>query len=106
MKKLGSVLLIALFVLFSITSCNREGGETTTEYIPTINTEVTTQAPETDAETTAEETTAPTGIDTNSIIQITTNPETTAAPQTEAATEPITEPEVFITIVLSSSKPS
>ena len=92
MKKIRSFsLFLALFLLFSFTSCNEESGEITTEYISTIDTEVITQATETEEIT--EEVTAPAGIDTDLIVQITTKPETTVALETEVVTEPITEAE-------------
>ena len=91
MKKIRSLsLFLALFLLFSFTSCDDESGEITTEYISTINTEVITQEPETE-ETTIEETTAA-GINTDIIIEITVKPETTAEP--EVTTEPEPEEEV------------
>ena len=44
MKKIRSFsLFLALFLLFSFTSCVNESGEITTEYTKTVNTEVITQ---------------------------------------------------------------
>ena len=95
MKKIRSLsLFLALFLLFSFTSCDDESGEITTEYISTINTEVITQEPETE-EITIEETTAA-GINTDIIIEITVKPETTSEPEVTTVPEPETtaEPEV------------
>lgn len=90
MKKIRSFsLFLALFLLFSFTSCDDESGEITTEYISTINTEVITQEPETQAPETEETTAA--GIDTSLIIEI------TAKPETEAVTEPEVTTEIEVT---------
>ena len=98
MKKIRSFsLFLALFLLFSFTSCNEESGEITTEYISTIDTEVITQATETE-EITEEETTAA-GIDTDLIVLITTKPETTAEPEVTTVPEPETTAEPEVTTV-------
>ena len=98
MKKIRSFsLFLALFLLFSFTSCNEESGEITTEYISTIDTEVITQATETEEIT--EEVTAPAGIDTDLIVQITTKPETTAEPEVTTVSEPETTADPEVTTV-------
>jgi len=98
MKKIRSFsLFLALFLLFSFTSCETESGEITTEYISTVNTEVITQSPETEESKPAEtEETTAAGINTDIIINITPKPETTEAPvvTTEPEPETTTEPEV------------
>ena len=97
MKKIRSFsLFLALFLLFSFTSCETESGEITTEYISTVNTEVITQSPETEESKPAEtEETTAAGINTDIIINITPKPETTEAPvvTTEPEPETTTEPE-------------
>lgn len=85
-------LFLALFLLFSFTSCDDESGEITTEYISTVNTEVITQEPETEPE----ETTAA-GIDTSLIIEITAKPETEATTEAEVTTEVEVTTEIEIT---------
>ena len=113
MKKIRSFsLFLALFLLFSFTSCVAESGEITTENISTLNTEViaqeTTAAEEDTAKGTEtnEETTSPM-IDLGGITVITpgiaettesvttTEPEVTTVPEPETTPEPevTTEPE-------------
>ena len=99
MKKIRSFsLFLALFLLFSFTSCVNESGEITTEYTKTVNTEVITQENTTGAEevtTAAEETTAP-PIDFGGMTVITLIPTTTVAPEvtTVPESETTVEPEV------------
>ena len=102
MKKIRSFsLFLALFLLFSFTSCVNESGEITTEYIETLNTEVITQE---NASATEEVTTAP-SINLEGITEITlipaatTEPETTAEPEVTTVPEPETTAELEVTMV-------
>ena len=113
MKKIRSFsLFLALFLLFSFTSCVAESGEITTDNISTLNTEVIAQESTVAEEDTAketetnEETTSPM-IDLGGITVITpgiaettesvttTEPEVTTVPEPETTPEPevTTEPE-------------
>ena len=109
MKKIRSFsLFLALFLLFSFTSCVAESGEITTENNTTLNTEViaqeTTAAEEDTAKETEtnEETTAPM-IDLGGITVITpgiaetTEPVTTSEPEVTTEPEPETTPEPEVT---------
>ena len=102
MKKIRSFsLFLALFLLFSFTSCVNESGEITTEYTKTVNTEVITQENTTGAEevtTAAEETTAP-PIDLSGMTVITLIPTTTAEPEVTTVPEPETTAEPEVTTV-------
>ena len=102
MKKIRSFsLFLALFLLFSFTSCVDESGEITTEYTKTVNTEVITQENTTGAEevtTAAEETTAP-PIDLGGMTVITLIPTTTVAPEVTTVPEPETTAEPEVTTV-------
>ncbi len=102
MKKIRSFsLFLALFLLFSFTSCINESGEITTEYIETLNTEVITQENTTGTEevtTAAEETTAP-PIDLGGMTVITLTPTTTAEPEVTTVPEPETTAEPEVTTV-------
>ena len=102
MKKIRSFsLFLALFLLFSFTSCVNESGEITTEYTKTVNTEVITQENTTDAEevtTAADETTAP-PIDLGGMTVITLIPTTTVAPEVTTVPEPETTAEPEVTTV-------
>ena len=114
MKKIRSFsLFLALFLLFSFTSCNDKSGEITTENISTLNTEViqstTTETedttPETDAITVSEDIETDPGAETDTtsspiiIIMptVTTEPEGTTEPKPETTPEPevttVPEPE-------------
>ena len=109
MKKIRSFsLFLALFLLFSFTSCVAESGEITTDNISTLNTEViaqeTTAAEEDTAKETEtnEETTSPM-IDLGGITVITpgiaetTEPVTTTEPEVTTVPEPETTPEPEVT---------
>ena len=109
MKKIRSFsLFLALFLLFSFTSCVAESGEITTDNISTLNTEViaqeTTAAEEDTAKETEtnEETTSPM-IDFGGITVITpgiaetTEPVTTSEPEVTTEPEPETTPEPEVT---------
>ena len=109
MKKIRSFsLFLALFLLFSFTSCVAESGEITTDNISTLNTEViaqeTTVAEEDTAQETEtnEETTSPM-IDLGGITVITpgiaetTEPVTTSEPEVTTVPEPETTPEPEVT---------
>ena len=109
MKKIRSFsLFLALFLLFSFTSCVAESGEITTDNISTLNTEViaqeTTVAEEDTAKETEtnEETTSPM-IDLGGITVITpgiaetTAPVTTSEPEVTTVPEPETTPEPEVT---------
>ena len=102
MKKIRSFsLFLALFLLFSFTSCVNESGEITTEYIETLNTEVITQENTTGAEevtTAAEETTAP-PIDLSGMTVITLIPTTTSEPEVTTVPEPETTAKPEVTTV-------
>ena len=109
MKKIRSFsLFLALFLLFSFTSCVAESGEITRENYSTLNTEViaqeTTVAEEDTAKETEtnEETTSPM-IDFGGITVITpgiaetTEPVTTSEPEVTTVPEPETTPEPEVT---------
>ena len=102
MKKIRSFsLFLALFLIFSFTSCVNESGEITTEYTKTVNTEVITQENTTGAEevtTAAEETTAP-PIDLGGMTVITLIPTTTVAPEVTTVPEPETTAKPEVTTV-------
>ena len=109
MKKIRSFsLFLALFLLFSFTSCVSESGEITTDNISTLNTEVIAQESTVAEEDTAqetetnEETTSPM-IDFGGITVITpgiaetTEPVTTSEPEVTTVPEPETTPEPEVT---------
>ena len=105
MKKLGTLILTALLVLFSITSCNRDSGETTTEYTSTVVTTEITDTLSEEVTDISEETTSK-GIDFGGLTEITLKPvettektETTAKPEVTTVPEPETTEEPEVTTV-------